>query len=360
MNSLVEVVFLLSTWSVKAVEICKTDTFNAIFGFMLSLAVSWMVLQIRIKEGQVKTKLMKMGTVDYLTGILNKTACEQGITEYLETREQQDNCALLVLDIDNFKNVNDRIGHKFGDIVLNRMGSLLQHTFRTGDIIGRFGGDEFLVLLKNVKDAEMLENRCNHIIEEFKSIKYEQNTEVDWKFSCSIGAVLLGEERLDFPQLFQMADDALYEAKSFGKGRCVVHSTKALERNAGRNMILIAEDSEVNRVALVSILADQFEIAEAADGNSTLSLLSQYNDQIAMVLLDLYMPGLNGYGVLNYMKSRTAYRSIPVIIVTADTDRASEEEALRQGAVDVIIKPIDPAVVRLRVKNALKYAGREL
>lgn len=106
------------------------------------------------------------------------------------------------------------------------------------------------------------------------------------------------------------------------------------------------------------IFKDDFEILEAEDGESALAIMREHPDDIVVVMLDISMPVLDGYGVLKRMADEPLIADIPVIVVTAANDSKSEVEALRLGAVDFVSKPIEPDITRQRVRNILH--AREL
>lgn len=162
---------------------------------------------------------------DALTKLFNKTSTQQLSTEYLEQREADALAALLVLDLDNFKSVNDSYGHLYGDAFLARVGSNLRKLFRPSDIIGRIGGDEFLILLKDIPDEGLLRNRCQLLLETFRDLFSELAPALDISFS--IGAALAPTHGTGYNELFQYADEALYLAKSKGKNGYQIYNPRS-------------------------------------------------------------------------------------------------------------------------------------
>src|SRR5699024_11753486 len=104
----------------------------------------------RVLFRSMQMKYKGVSTMDYLSDIINKQTCLQVCKEYRQTIGSDSVCSLLILDLDDFKAVNDTKGHYTGDVVLQVTGELLRKTFRRSDIVGRFGGAEFLVLLKGI------------------------------------------------------------------------------------------------------------------------------------------------------------------------------------------------------------------
>jgi putative two-component system response regulator len=157
---------------------------------------------------------------DSLTRLYNKTSTRQFIDAYLEQRQPHEMAAILLMDLDNFKNVNDNYGHLYGDAVLTQVGIDLRRMFHTDDIIGRVGGDEFLVLMKNLPNKETLEEHCRALQVEFRETFEELMPGMGVDFS--IGCALVPEHGSTFNALFQHADTALYSAKVNGKASFVI------------------------------------------------------------------------------------------------------------------------------------------
>ncbi len=169
---------------------------------------SYVQLYEFIKKAEV------LGQRDGLTGLYNKKTTEELIVKYLSPESTLKSGALMIIDIDNFKSINDTFGHLYGDAVITQLGSALRSIFQKSDLIGRVGGDEFFVFLRNYNDRAVLEKRAEDICNEFRKT-YEQNgTTVN--ISASIGIATTDESR-EFETLYKKADIALYNTKARGK-----------------------------------------------------------------------------------------------------------------------------------------------
>ena len=122
----------------------------------------------------------------------------------------------------------------------------------------------------------------------------------------------------------------------------------------GQETILIADDAEINRAVLRNLLEDKYNILEAENGEQALMLLRQYSDTIAAVLLDLYMPEKDGYGILEEMGLDARLSHIPAVIITTDDRTDSKVRLFELGASDIITKPFEPNVVKSRIKNIIE------
>lgn len=159
---------------------------------------------------------------DSMTKIYNAATCRSLAEEYLNGEEH---CALFILDIDRFKQINDRYGHMFGDVVIIQAAQTLRKFFRTNDILGRVGGDEFMVLMKDIHDIDIIEKRCHQLNDYFRS-KLETQVQ-DFDFGLSLGVALAPLHGTSYLNLFLAADQALYHAKSLGGQQYVIYSEES-------------------------------------------------------------------------------------------------------------------------------------
>lgn len=169
----------------------------------------------RLKQMENKNKeLFVQSRRDPLTGLSNRQATEQDINEYLHTSGRDRKSLLLILDIDFFKHFNDSYGHMVGDEVLLFMAQSLRSIFRKEDIIGRWGGDEFIIFLKEFSSLRAVTERLVHLRRKMKDFIVEDTA---IPVSLSIGGAVSGESPCSLEALFQKADMALYTVKREGR-----------------------------------------------------------------------------------------------------------------------------------------------
>ena len=166
-------------------------------------------------EKQATQILQDKADRDQLTKLLNKAAGRKRSEKYFAQSEGDVNCALLIIDLDDFKLVNDRYGHLFGDTVLTTVAKEIQKLFRGQDIVSRIGGDEFMVIMRGVSDRGLVEGRCTRLIEALHN--HFHTHDQHFPLGCSIGIALAPEHSSTYLELYQFADQALYEAKRRGK-----------------------------------------------------------------------------------------------------------------------------------------------
>ncbi len=158
--------------------------------------------------------------LDGMTGLLNKTTMQASVEKYLKKCDINDCHALLMIDTDNFKSVNDNLGHMRGDDVIKFVARSIKDTFRDSDYVGRMGGDEFMVFMKYTTPS-ITEEKAESLNGKIKRSINGDGISVD--ISCSIGIAYFGKDGEDYDTLYKAADDALYVAKEAGKNCYRVH-----------------------------------------------------------------------------------------------------------------------------------------
>ena len=162
--------------------------------------------------------------IDALTGILNRYGLTASIEQLIGEGERKQRFALFMLDVDNFKHVNDTRGHLYGDKILRKVADTLRECMRSADIVGRIGGDEFVVVMKDLETPEMAAKKAKEICEKIDHLGKRDNLGI----SASIGIVLFPRNGYSFKVLLEKADKALYTAKQNCKGT-VKFYTSAME-----------------------------------------------------------------------------------------------------------------------------------
>ena len=168
------------------------------------------ILRSALRE---RRRLLLQAQTDPLTGLLNRSSTRASVNLWLSEPGRQG--ALLMLDLDNFKSINDVCGHQAGDSVLLLAAGQLRAHFRKSDVIGRIGGDEFMVLMKDVSSPQVAERHMELLCRELRQLRDPAHPQVT--ISCSVGAALAPAHGHTFQELYSHADLALYQAKHHGK-----------------------------------------------------------------------------------------------------------------------------------------------
>lgn len=183
------------------------------------------------QEKQHSQFLLSRSQEDALTGIYNKMTVQRQIKSALTSIDKKRLHALMIIDIDNFKEINDRLGHLFGDAVLSDIARRIKNVFRHHDIMGRIGGDEFIVFVKDMQDIETIKIKAKQMIYEMHELQLNHDKQVP--ISCSIGIALIPKDGDNFKSLFQKADQALYHAKKAGKNQYALYDETIIKEYFG-------------------------------------------------------------------------------------------------------------------------------
>lgn len=192
---------------------------SMIYMMIIAIGVFFLLVIIinmitKIVDRKQKSELQLKADTDLLTGLTNKAATIRMIKEYM-SQNPNGTGVLFVIDIDNFKKINDTMGHAFGDEVLKELGHQLRSMFRAMDVVGRFGGDEFMVFMTDVKDPAAIRRNADRLRDFFRNFKAGEY--VKYSVTASIGAAVFSEDGKEFESLFKTADKAVYVVKKKGK-----------------------------------------------------------------------------------------------------------------------------------------------
>ncbi|MFI3231020.1 MAG: diguanylate cyclase [bacterium] len=182
--------------------------------------------------------LQEQAKKDLLTGFLNKVSTEVEINDLITTSNSNEH-ALFIIDLDNFKAINDNFGHHFGDFVLKEISSELRNCFRKDDILGRIGGDEFIIVMKNCGDLNIAMEKagqvCNRLLKTYTSSEGES-----YSISGSIGIATYPKDGETFELLYKRADKALYNSKETGRNKFTIYDkdfTNQSYKNMGEGVV---------------------------------------------------------------------------------------------------------------------------
>lgn len=189
----------------------------AFYIFGLLIYNSRLVLQVR--SIAVHDEMKQKVEVDALTNLFTRGALEQCIDDYIG--ESEETAAFILLDIDNFKGINDNFGHKVGDDLLHQTGGILMKEFRKSDYLGRLGGDEFVVFLPKLHNPSWLVSRLDRLVEEMNRTFI--GDEAVCEVSASVGVAMYPKNGKTFDELYRNADHAMYESKKGGKNKYTIY-----------------------------------------------------------------------------------------------------------------------------------------
>lgn len=289
---------------------------------------------------------------DALTGAYNRRYFEDRV------KNMPMKAGIAVVDLDDFKLCNDTYGHDAGDVALQTLVRSIRKYIRKSDLIIRYGGDEFLLVLPDVNEDTFVQ-KLQQIQTKIHTVHISQYGQMP--LSISVGGVIMGDESVE--DAVRRADKLMYQAKT--QKNMVVTEEDAIdgehriERSKIKQQILLMDDSEINREILTEILKDDYRILQAENGEEGIRILQEHENDIALVLLDILMPGLNGFDVLNLMNINHWIEDIPVIIISAENSSDYVRKAYELGASDYVNCPFDSKTVYQRVYNIIKLYAKQ-
>ena len=204
-------VFLIWMYNVKTYDVWLLDMINVLIFTAVGIFLHIIANSIRIKEFVLRRTISIQKDMDEMTGLKNKGALTREINDYLAD-ETTDKGIMILLDVDKFKLINDTFGHDVGDQVIQQIGSFLKDKFIDQAIAGRFGGDEFIVFLKDTDDPDTAYRIAGDIIKGVSEsvVLPDQGRKVSASVGC---AVYTGSEK-NYSELLKKADIALYRSKA--------------------------------------------------------------------------------------------------------------------------------------------------
>lgn len=286
--------------------------------------------------------------LDALTGAYNRRYYENRI------RKVRGHAGVAMIDLDDFKLYNDTCGHNAGNLVLNTVVGIIRGCICKTDILIRYGGDEFLLILQDV-DEEIFSKKLKQIRDMVCEAEVPGYARL--RLTVSIGGVLADNETIE--SAVARADGLMYQAKN--RKNMIVTEKSGIDSAEAkeRQQILIVDDSQINCEILAEILKDEYRILEAANGEECINLLKQYGTGIALLLLDINMPVMDGFEVLDLMNRKHWIEDIPVIMISSEDSASYVRRAYEMGASDYISRPFDVQVVHQRVSNTIKLYAKQ-
>lgn len=316
------------------------------------------------KEKRQELARIARAEKDSLTDALNRDAFEDHVSKLLRESDDGTCHAIIMIDIDDFKLVNDTFGHDAGDRLLEEMIRSIRALLRYNDIIGRIGGDEFMICMKDVPYDAVIEKKAQQICE---VLRRKLSDEII--ISLSLGIAVFPRDGTTFEQLYKAADTALYVTKESTKdGFNFYHPSMrdasktvgklsitdaALFEQVPRERMLIVDDDDNDREFLSGIFSGTFAVITAKNGETALSQIRRYGNSISIVILDLNMPNMNGFDVMANMKESSMLVDLPVIAVTSDASEENYLNAIAAGASDLLTKPINARLAKLKVESVM-------
>ena len=312
-------------------------------------------IDIEILEASVSSKLRRAAEIrresrhDALTGLPNRAAFAEAYERAVAlTRRNEEKLTVAIIDLDHFKSVNDRFGHAQGDEVLRRVAHLAGDALRRSDMLARWGGEEFVVLLPgtDVPGAEhAIANVQRRLHEtEWKTPRGEQ---FDIAFSAGIADASTGAP---LPEVIARADYYLYLAKANGRDRIISEQS---EVHAPNRRILLAEPDEITASLIRHRLAREgFEVIHHTSADQAARV--SHSAGVALAIVNVERANQEGFHLLRELRARAEFRDVPIILLTAMGSESEIVRGMDLGASDYVVKPFSPVELVARVQRHLR------
>lgn len=284
---------------------------------------------------------------DVLTSVRNRRYYEEKL------HSARMNAGVAMIDLDDFRAFNDTCGRHAGDLALGAVAAAIRGGIHSTDELVRLGCDKFVAVMPNIPSDDFA-RRLRHVSDAVHATIVPGHEHVS--LSACVGGVRINGETVE--EGVNRAVQLLSHAKA--KPGTVVTDTDAIETfQSQKPSILIVDDSEMNRVILNEMLKDEYRILEADNGRAALDMVDRYGDELSLVLLDIVMPGMNGFEVLGELSRRSVADSLPIIMISSEESDDVVLRAYELGASDYINRPFDARVVRRRVSNTIRLYAKQ-
>lgn len=289
--------------------------------------------------------------LDLMTKLYNKHTVEQLISNGLAKYNNALN-AFLIVDIDNFKSVNDNEGHLVGDHTIKIIADLLSSRFRQSDIVGRIGGDEFVVFMANIPNREITRSKAQDLI---RLLKFKPNISIPANVTISIGLTFIDHHISDYATVYKQADSALYASKDQGKA-CLseygerTHTNKVIDN---KNVVcLITSQRSVYRTVR-DTFEDRINLIEAATVEELIKNVEGIKSHIKGIFIDVSDKEDSGVELWNKLHNITILAGSTIVTLYKEGNMEQVATAVSQKTTDLISVPMDESYLLRRSEKWL-------
>ena len=314
-------------------------------------------LATRVTNRLERTRILRvLAETDPLTGLANRAKFEAQWQrlQAMAVRYGQP-LSFALLDLDRFRDVNNRYGHQVGDLVLQRIGQLLLERFRGEDVVARWGGEEIAIALYGMTRSDGV-RRITDLLQAVRDETMVTPDGQSFQVGFSGGVSEYTVDGAALRDLYRRADEALYVAKALGRDR-VLPAGQQAELDDGDqavDVVVVEDDDIVAELLTHGLTGGGYRSLRVHDGHAAVDLLTGPSRRsVRLVLLDISLPGLDGFTVLEHLRREGVLQATRVIVLTARSSETEILRALEAGAIDHVGKPFSLPVLMQRVRRAL-------
>lgn len=297
-----------------------------------------------------RAALTRMAQEDHLTGLPNRAAFVRIFArlQSLAVRHEEP-LTLVLMDVDHLKEVNDRLGHRTGDRILQELSRVVQDQLRDSDVLARWGGDEFVVLLPNTDGGGTRSalDKARRKLREVAGRDPELTAEgLELSFSGGVTAVRDGEPVED---AVARADHLLYQAKTLGRDHLVTEEAADAE---SPEVLLVEDEDTVADVFRRFLERGGFQVRRVSTGDQALRSVRERPPDL--VVLDVMIPGKNGFEVLQEMRDDPDLRDLPVLMLTGLGQNEAVARGFSLGVDEYLVKPVSREEFLTKVRRLVR------
>jgi diguanylate cyclase (GGDEF)-like protein len=299
-----------------------------------------------------------LADTDPLTGVANRRRSEELMGQLLHLAARQGQpLSLAVIDLDGFKQVNDRFGHGVGDDVLRRVARLLERSFRAEDVVARWGGEEFVVAMYGM-DRDDGVQRIAELLEILRGEPFEAGGVEPFRVTFSGGVAQFPMDGAELGTLYRAADAALYQAKEGGRDRVLPTGWTGGQQGAAEHVdvLVVEDDHTLARLLLHALDTRGYRSRWIEDGREAAEQLTGSRPRLRarVVLMDVDLPGMDGHALLRTLARERVLERTRVIVLTVRSHESEVVQALDEGAFDHVAKPFSVPILLQRVRRAMR------
>lgn len=306
-------------------------------------------LNVMLKEQE---ELKVKAEIDEMTKLLNKATAEKMAKQILEEYPDE-NHAILMIDIDNFKNVNDSLGHDVGDHVISVVAGIISMQFGGSDIVGRIGGDEFMVFMKNVKDREDARRKAQNIVDAFCK---KENLSIPDCVSVSIGMAFSDESGIGYEPLFKKADEALYVSKEKGKS-CYTEYSKIGQITFEDSHTILVWTKCRNLLSTIELIFRQpLQVESVSSIEELCDLYQKKKQQTIAIYVDVSETLDDGEEMWKLLSNQPWAKSMTIVAVCHEGNMSQVKNSVLAGlAADLLFAPLEQGQLKRRLREYQKH-----